>query len=153
MKHNHIIVDDHSAITSSNLYDHLDINEKTKEYISSSGEHFDYRFRRYETYAVLLIDNERTKEHWKFFVAIDPGINALTISQYDENIFHQSAQTYLPVIELLIDIVGGSCCIMYLEKHDLSFDTYHITFVKVNATPILPRGNLNKQLVQLKLGQ
>jgi len=118
---------------------------------TSDGEYFEYTFEKKEDIATIYIINTGNKQQWQFFIA---G-NEPTVSEYvrGKSIFQHEARVYLPVIELLVDILGDSCCIMFLEKHGVSYDTYHISFVRQDVAPVLKRGNLNKQLIQLRLSQ
>lgn len=138
-----------------NLDELLDTDDG--EYLSSpleesDGEFFEYDFIKDENLATLFIHNPIEKQHWQFFIALG---GPLTVSEHvkDKCIFHHEARVYLPVMELLIDILGDSCCIMFLEKHGVSYDYYHLSFVRQDHDPILKRGNFNKQLVRLSLVQ
>lgn len=136
------------------------VDAKDGHYISSplstsDGEYFDYVFKKEKELITLYIHNVENDEQWQFFISIGDPNQSLAVSEYitEKPLFCYEARTYVPVIELLIDIIGDSCCIIFMEKQNVSYDIYHVSFVKQDNDPMLPRGNFNKQLIRLNLEQ
>jgi hypothetical protein len=165
------------------LLNHLDINREIKKYIASpfansTGDVFTYRFELADDYATLFITNQSRggdtldiygdkarKLHsinnatkWEFFVTYNVERSVLTVSEYvlsgKRPIFSYTPQIYVPIMELVIDMVGDGCCFFFLQRPEesLSYNVFHVSFIEV-ANSCHVRGNFNLQLVDVMATQ
>lgn len=157
------------------IAEYLDANVKKKFYIASpffesTGEYFSYYFQPKKTCAYLVIENEakdtnvhdlarsaqrmQIGDQLKFFITFKHESSELGISELQlpgrELLLHYSPQIYIPVMELLIDIVGDGVSINYLvrPKGEDGYNVFRMEFIKTENESRHIRGDFQQTLIR-----